>query len=216
MFIYSKYSSHGVEEPEKLVNLLANDGVRAICLIDEFGLGIVPFLKTCKRRRINASVAIPFNSYVEGYSEKQSGYLVAPSSGSYEMAKYIIEKTHKEFISLLKRETVKELAENDVYCMIRNGDDCYEYFLKTKIKVLPVAYESQYIRTVNMHKAATIKGVSLEDNYFFPETVIFVEGVSRSSATFLNEHENKNRCVDIRMYKEQRASLDSALEMQVK
>lgn len=216
MFIYSKYSPNGVEEPEKLVNLLANEGVRAVCLIDEYGLGIVPFLKTCKKRKVGASIAIPFDSFVEGFSERQTGYLVAPSSSSYELSKFIVDKVKKDFISLLKQDVIKELSEKGVYCMIRRGDYCYEYLLKTKIKILPVAYENQYIRTANIHKPKNTVGISLEDNYFVPETVIFVEGVSQNPSVFLHEHENRNKCVDIQLYKEKKASLDHAFEVQVK
>jgi hypothetical protein len=207
MFIYSKYSNYGNDESEKLVHMLANDGIKAICLIDEFGLGVHSFLKACAKRRVSISIAIPFISFVEGLAEKQQGYLVANTYTSYEYAFSLINVIKKDFIPLLTAKDIEELSDRGVYCLIRDGQKCYEYTLRTRITILPIVSEKEIDRKENLMSNRELTGISMQENYFIPETIIFVEGVSKKPDIFLQRFEDGNKYIDFNTYKEKQKLL---------
>lgn len=202
MFIYSKYSKFGVEAPQKLVHLLANEGIKALCLIDEHGLGIPSFLQTCKKRNIHASIALPFESFIEGQEEKASGYFVTSSYSSYEKINSKIESIKQDFIPLVTSKELKEFSKENVYCLIRKDEYCYEYSFKTKIKVTPVVYVREQENASK--EMIAINGISAEEAFLSPTSIIFVEGVSLPPQFFLEEYQAKHKFTDINSYKEKK------------
>lgn len=207
MFIYSKFSSYGVETPEKLVHLLANEGIQALCLIDELGLGLNAFLHTCKKRNIRASIAIPFSSFVEGETEKATGYFVVSSCESYKLVTEFIETMKQDFIPIFTQEHLIAWSHQGIYCLLRAGNYCTEYQSQAKLKVVPVAYETEEVKQQARNNATPIVGISLEESYFAPDTVIFVEGISRCPHEFLEALKPNQKTVDLTNYRQKRQQL---------
>lgn len=205
MFICSKNSRWGATDSKKIINYLANDGIRAFCLIDEQGIEISSFLNTCVRRKVNASVAIPFTSFVEGNEKVQSGYLVAATYEGYKKAKEKTEKLKNDYIALLLREDIHHLAEFGVYCLIQKGKHCIEYNVNANVKVMPVAYETNYLKYKNEGSIHQNEVLSLEENYFVPESIVFVEGVSKCPKEFLLQYEQSFNCFNLDTYRQSKA-----------
>ena len=208
MFIYSKFSSFGVEAPEKLVHLLANEGVRALCLIDQFGLGLTAFLHTCKKRKINASVAIPFMSFVEGREEKATGYFVVSTHENYLIVTKKIEQMKQDFIPIFTKKQLHTWAEQGIYCLIQVGNECHiEYQSNASFSIKPVAYETQTLKEEICKRNLPLVGTSIEECRFQPETVIFVEGVSRSPEMFLEGLKPFKKTINLAHYRQKRQQL---------
>lgn len=207
MFIYSKFSSFGVEAPEKLVHLLANEGVQALCLIDEFGLGLSAFLHTCKKRKMRASIAIPFSSFIEGMNEKATGYFVVSHCDNYQLITTHLQNMKQDFIPIVTKEQLTNWAKQEIYCLIRTGDTYIEHQSKATLPILPVAYETQTLKTKVLHANLPLVGVSLEECIFSPEAMIFVEGVSRNPHVFLEGLKPTQKTVNLMDYRQKRQQL---------
>lgn len=207
MFIYSKFSSFGVETPEKLVHLLANEGIQAICLVDEFGLGLPAFLHTCKKRKVNASIAIPFSSFIEGDEAKATGYFVVSSHEHYMLITRYLENMKQDFIPILTEERLTMWAKQGIYCLVRAGNYCLEYCSKARLTFAPVAYETQFQKEEASREALPVIGVTLEESFGAPETLIFVEGVSKSPDQFLEALRPDQKTVKLSEYRQKKQQL---------
>lgn len=207
MFIYSKFSSFGVETPEKLVHLLANEGIQAICLIDEFGLGLPAFLHTCKKRKVKASIAIPFSSFIEGEETKAAGYFVVVCHEHYTLIAHHLDTMKQDFIPILTEKQLTLWAKQGIYCLVRTGNDCFEYCSKARLAFNPVAYVSHVQKEETFRNAMPIMGVALEECFTTPETLIFVEGVSKSPDPFLEALRPVQKTVNLSEYRQKKQQL---------
>lgn len=202
MFIYSKYAKNGVESPEKLVHMLANTGVKALCLIDANEQGTATFLASCTKRDILASIAIPFTCFMEGKEEKQCGFFIASDFASYTNARETIENLHHDFIPYLTEEKLLNLHTLGVYCMVKRKIGYTEIWSCTNVQVHPVAYTNEQQKRKAIERTGDSVGVTVDELVFSPTTIVLVEGMSKAAKPFLDAFEQANKSTNFLAYKE--------------
>lgn len=163
MFIYDYLIRSGHQVFRRLVADLKKRGVSSFVVIDSKEGFLDNVALIMAEEKVNMSVAIPYESFVEGSASKEEGYFIAGKFEDIQWLYSLTDHLEEQYISMIDTQTVHSLYKKNVGWVTKVEKGYFDRKNLKNVSVRPLAFYKA-VQKQNCEKVfGEVEEVSLDE-----------------------------------------------------